>query len=71
MNRINPAKLLMSKWTAVRPQNRERHFLVSKLLHDEEDRVVSVVIEAVISRNTYILDWRELKDSSRWLMGWR
>jgi tryptophan-rich hypothetical protein len=71
MNRINPAKLLMSKWTAVRPQNMEQHFLVSKLLHDEEDRVVSVVIEAVISRNTYILDWRELKDSSRWLMGWR
>ena len=28
MNRINPAKLLHSKWTAVEPKNKEKHFLV-------------------------------------------
>ena len=25
MNRINPAKLLHSKWTAVEPKNKEKH----------------------------------------------
>lgn len=29
MNQINPSKLLNSKWTAVKPINREKHFLVA------------------------------------------
>ncbi|PAM39480.1 hypothetical protein CEJ63_25450, partial [Acinetobacter baumannii] len=28
MNRVNPAKLLLSKWTAASPRNKEKHFLV-------------------------------------------
>jgi tryptophan-rich hypothetical protein len=71
MNRINPAKLLMSKWTAVQPQNKERHFLVSRLLRDDDECVVAVELEAVINRKTYTLEWQELKDNSRWLMGWQ
>lgn len=40
MNQINPAKLLNSKWTAVKPLNREKHFLVSEIEFDEEGLVV-------------------------------
>ncbi|PHX31168.1 hypothetical protein AO354_03220 [Pseudomonas syringae pv. syringae] len=36
MNQINPRKLLLSKWTAATPLNREKHFLVTELFKDEE-----------------------------------
>ena len=71
MNQINPSKLLLSKWTAVEPQNRERHFIVTRLLRDDDDRVTACELEAVINRNSYTIDWRELKDASRWLTGWK
>ena len=31
MNPIHPKKLLLTKWTAVVPRNREKHFVVSKV----------------------------------------
>jgi tryptophan-rich hypothetical protein len=34
---INPAKLLLSKWTAVKPVNKEKHFLVTKLIEPENE----------------------------------
>ena len=71
MNRINPNKLLLSKWTAVTPQNRERHFLVRHLLRDDADRITGVELEAVINHRVYMLDWCELKDSSCWRAGWQ
>ena len=64
MNRINPNKLLLSKWTAVTPQNRERHFIVKRLLRDDDERVIGCELEAVINHKVYRIDWRELKDAS-------
>ena len=40
MNNINPGKLLNSKWTAVNPVNKEKHFLVTEIALDEEGEVV-------------------------------
>ncbi|MBT5951372.1 MAG: TIGR02450 family Trp-rich protein [Betaproteobacteria bacterium] len=71
MNRINPKKLLDSKWTAVHPANKEKHFLVNELELDEVDRVVRCVIEAVISNRSQSIDWQELKDTDNWLQGWK
>jgi tryptophan-rich hypothetical protein len=71
MNRINPNKLLLSKWTAVTPKNRERHFLVKKLLRDDDERIIGCELEAVINHNVYRIDWHELQDAGRWLTGWR
>ncbi|MBR9909444.1 MAG: TIGR02450 family Trp-rich protein [Gammaproteobacteria bacterium] len=71
MTRINPKKLLHSKWTAVAPKNKEKHFLVTEVEFDEEGAVVSCLIEAVMSKREYALDWRQLKDSSRWIQGWK
>jgi tryptophan-rich hypothetical protein len=71
MNRINPDKLLMSKWTATQPRQRERHFLVTRLICAEDETIVCCELEAVINKNTYEIDWRELQDSNRWVMGWK
>lgn len=71
MNNINPKKLLNSKWTAVNPVNKEKHFLVTELEFDEEDNVVHCLIEAVISNRTEPIQWRALKDDANWLQGWK
>jgi tryptophan-rich hypothetical protein len=70
MNRIHPKKLLHSKWTAVQPRNREKHFLVTEVLCDAEEVPQSCTLEAVLSRRAFDVPWRELKDASRWRMGW-
>nr|WP_298374993.1 TIGR02450 family Trp-rich protein [uncultured Halomonas sp.] len=70
MNSINPNKLHHSKWTAAQPRNKEKHFMVTKLLRDGEENVVEVILEAVISRRELTLPWRDLKDDEIWLMGW-
>lgn len=71
MNRINPKKLLHSKWTAVAPVNREKHFMITDVEVDEEGQVIGCEIEAVLSRRQMQIDWRELKDDARWLQGWK
>lgn len=71
MNRINPAKLLHSKWTAVSPVKREKHFMVVEVERDEEDVVLSCLLEAVLTKSQYPIDWRELKDAERWRQGWK
>ncbi|WP_404343598.1 TIGR02450 family Trp-rich protein [Pseudoalteromonas mariniglutinosa] len=71
MNQINPAKLLNSKWTAVKPRNKEKHFLVTDIEFDEDGAVVSCVIEAVMLKRAIAINWVELKDQSNWLQGWQ
>lgn len=71
MNRINPRKLLLSKWTAAHPQNREKHFLVTELIRDDEGTVLEVELQAVLTQRSERLDWQVLKDSKLWLLGWK
>ncbi|MDD1137726.1 TIGR02450 family Trp-rich protein [Pseudomonas sp. TNT2022 ID233] len=71
MNRINPRKLLLSKWTAAHPQNREKHFLVTELFRDEDGTVLEIELQAVLTRRTEQCDWQTLQDDSRWKIGWR
>lgn len=71
--RLNPAKLLRSKWTAVTPENREKHFIVTALIEPEpaDAEVELITLEAVLTRRSFNLRWRELNDASRWRQGWR
>jgi len=71
MNQINPNKLLLSKWTAVKPKKKERHFMVTKLIYAENEDIIGCELEAVISNNLYEINWKDLKDSSCWLIGWK
>jgi len=70
MNRINPRKLPGSKWTATKPQNKEKHFLVTRVI-EEEETIVSCVLEAVYSKREQILPWQALQDQNHWRMGWK
>ena len=71
MNRINPRKLLLSKWTAVCPMNREKHFLVTELFCDETDKVLEIELQAVLTRNSQRFAWQRLQDTQEWVMGWQ
>jgi tryptophan-rich hypothetical protein len=69
-HRLTPRKLLLSKWTAAVPQNREKHFLVTELFCDEEGTVLEIELQAVLSKRVQRLDWRVLQNAEAWKMGW-
>ena len=71
MNVFNPKKLFNSKWTAVNPVNKEKHFVVTAVKIDEEGNVIHCVIEAVISKRAEQIEWKNLKDSQQWQQGWK
>ena len=71
MNKINPKKLLNSKWTAVNPVKKEKHFIISKLKLNEEGDVEVCEIEAVMTKRAFQIDWKTLCDQSDWLHGWQ
>ena len=72
MNPLNPKKLLLTKWTAVKPLTKQKHFLVSRVIQPDlpTDPVVSVEIEAVFSKATQVIAWRELQNDGVWQQGW-
>ena len=71
-NPLHPKKLLLTKWTAVEPRNREKHIVVSRVAPPEEPggAVPWVEIEAVHSGRTRRIAWRDLRDSAVWKQGW-
>jgi len=71
--RLNPKKLLLSKWTAATPQNKEKHFLVTQVITPEppDAPIEHIELEAVYSRRSVILPWRDLMDNRQWLQGWQ
>jgi tryptophan-rich hypothetical protein len=56
---LSAKKLLSSKWTAVTPIDKEKHFVVTR-----------VEIEAVYSKRVCMIPWRELQDTQYWKRGW-
>jgi len=69
---LSPKKLLHTKWTAVEPRDREKHFLVIRVVEPEPpgSPVVWVEIEAVHSRRVELINWRTLRDTTQWRRGW-
>jgi len=69
---LSPKKLLHSKWTAIKPQNREKHFIVVSVMQDETDPqiITQVTLEAVLSKRQQTLHWRDLAEQSIWKAGW-
>jgi tryptophan-rich hypothetical protein len=72
MNPLNPKKLMLSKWTAVTPIAKQKHFLVSKVIEPAQPTVAIewVEIEAVFSKATQIIAWRDLQNDAIWRQGW-
>jgi len=71
MNHIHPNKLRQSKWTAVQPHNKEKHFMITAVRCDAAGNPKICVLEAVHSHREMELDWHELKDDGQWQTGWR
>ena len=71
MNTISPKKLLNSKWTAVVPLNKEKHFIIIEVEYDEDGAVMSCWIEAIMSKRPVQIKWRNLKDTEQWVQGWK
>jgi tryptophan-rich hypothetical protein len=72
MNPLHPKKLLLTKWTAATPVSKNKHFLVSKVVNAELPAigVAWIELEAVYSKAVMRIDWRDLRDSTRWRQGW-
>lgn len=71
MKSLQPKKLLLSKWTAVKPIAKQKHFLVTKVIQLEPDDPIELVeIEAIHSKNFSQINWRELRDETIWRQGW-
>lgn len=72
MNTLQPNKLLLSKWTAVKPIAKEKHFLVSKVVAPELEggKVEWIDLEAVHSKVSRRMGWKELQDDTQWRRGW-
>ncbi len=71
MNAVSPKSLMKSKWTHLQPVNKERHFMVTRVSYDEDQRVELCELEAVMTGRVQAIDWRSLKDNSKWQQGWR
>lgn len=65
-------KLLNSKWTAVTPANKEKHFMVIKLIVPDElhQTVEYIELEAIHSKRIVLLPWQQLNNTSIWQKGW-
>jgi tryptophan-rich hypothetical protein len=73
MNPLSPKKLLLSKWTAVAPIAKQKHFLVSKVILPEppSEKIEFVEIEAVLTKKISLISWRDLTDNELWIQGWK
>ena len=71
-NPVNVKKLLLSKWTAVKPIDKRKHFLVAKVIAPEtlELQVQWVELESVHSNLVRRVHWHELRDPAIWRVGW-
>lgn len=70
MNQVHKKKLLHSKWTAVTPSHKRKHFIITEVDYDEDGQVIDCILEAVIDKHSQAIDWRSLKDPTSWRSGW-
>ena len=72
MNPLNPKKLHLTTWTAVKPVAKQKHFLVSKVIKPElpNEPVEFVEIESIFSKASQVIPWRDLQNDEVWLQGW-
>ena len=70
--RMYASKAATNSSVVVDSQSREKHFVVVRVIEPEPPsiRVEQVELEAVHSRQVYLLHWRQLTDASLWRQGW-
>jgi len=70
--KLNAKKLLNSKWTAVSPMNKEKHFIISQIIAADlpNTAIEFIELEAVYSERKQILSWQSLTNQQVWKQGW-
>ena len=60
-----------SKWTAVEPVNRARHFELKALERTglQSDHILCVM-RCVVTRSSHRVPWKDLKNKKKWRKGW-
>lgn len=53
------------------PLNKEKHFLIIEVEYDEQGAVMSCLTEAIMSKRSIQIKWRDLKDIEQWVQGWK
>lgn len=71
MNKLSPKKLLHSKWTAIAPINKEKHFVVTEVEFNEDNQVIHCLLEAVMSKRSDAIEWQILSNADVWVQGWK
>lgn len=69
---MNIKKLLNSKWTAVSPKNKEKHFIVTKVkLNKDDPQIVDfIILTAVLTSKNYKFTYKQFKNQLDWIQGW-
>ena len=69
---MNSKKLLNSKWTALKPVNKEKHFMVTKVQNNLSNPQIieAISLQALMSKKIYVLKPSDLKDTKLWKQGW-
>lgn len=66
-------KMLNSKWTAVNPTDKEKHFIVIKIEYtdEKENSIKLVTLEAIITGQHYKKTPQDLNNKELWIKGWK
>lgn len=67
---INQKKLLHSKWTSLSPENREKHFLITRIEQQRDGAVNHCQMQAVLTKRKFLIDVSQLNNSEKWRPGW-
>ena len=58
-----------SKWTKANPCKQEKHFIVVHSIK-KKDGSIAVELEAIYTRQHYVVAGDDLKDKEKWRRGW-
>ena len=64
------AILIGAKWTALQPQQREKHFIVHSRIEQAKGSIETVRLEAVRTKSVYIVSVADLANVNCWRAGW-
>ena len=64
------AILTGAKWTALKPQQREKHFVVHSRIERAKGPIETVRLEAVRTKSLYTVSVTDLADVRYWRAGW-
>ena len=70
--KVGSKKLISSKWTAVQPIDKEKHFVVIRVFERRtgESTTVHLELESILSKRVRSMPLHELSDATFWKRGW-